>query len=304
MHDGQNVFEASTSFSGEWKVDETLNELHSDGDQGIIVVAVDNGGSLRIDEYAAWVNSNYGGGEGEDYIAFIAETLKPYIDQNYRTMTVPEQTGIMGSSLGGLISLYAAVQRPEIFGRIGAFSPAYWFNPELFNFAYQGGVSSSSRIYQIGGTSEGANMVKYMFDMEDTLISSGMSEEQIQSLEHSDGQHSEWYWAREFEDAYLWLFRRGPAGNSEIIEDSSPIKFYPNPSTADGMLQFELPEAKKVEVKVLASLGREVINLPPSVYQKGSHHIKVLEGSSLPSGTYIIQTVIGDQANRLTIVLQ
>ncbi|MGB0429766.1 MAG: alpha/beta hydrolase, partial [Bacteroidia bacterium] len=113
MHDGQNVFDANTSFAGEWKVDETLNELHAKGDSGIIVVAIDNGGSHRIAEYTPWVNSQYNSGDGADYVDFLVKELVPYINSNYRTLTQPKHTGIMGSSLGGLISTFAAAKYPD-----------------------------------------------------------------------------------------------------------------------------------------------------------------------------------------------
>ena len=132
MHDGQNVFDASTSFSGEWEVDETLNTLHAAGDPGIIVVAVDNGGTHRIDEYSPWVHPTYGGGEGEAYMEFMSTTLKPFIDVTYRTLTDRANTAIMGSSLGGLISHYAAVEFQNVYGKIGIFSPSYWFANEAY----------------------------------------------------------------------------------------------------------------------------------------------------------------------------
>jgi len=133
MHDGQNLFDQATSFAGEWQVDETLERLFKEKGFAIIVVGIDNGGERRIDEYSPWVNSEYGrGGEGDAYVRFIVETLKPYIDSKYRTL--PNETGIMGSSLGGLISIYAGFKYPEVFKYVGAMSPAFWFNPEIYEF--------------------------------------------------------------------------------------------------------------------------------------------------------------------------
>ncbi|MDV7392611.1 alpha/beta hydrolase-fold protein, partial [Arthrospira platensis SPKY1] len=86
MKDGQNLFDQATSFSGEWQVDETLNTLFNQGDYGAIVVGIDNGGSERLNEYSPWVNAQYGGGQGNAYMAFVAETLKPHIDANFRTL--------------------------------------------------------------------------------------------------------------------------------------------------------------------------------------------------------------------------
>ena len=117
MQDGQNVFDAATSFSGEWQVDEALNRLFEDGDEGVIVVAIDNGGVSRLDEYTPWANPTYGGGGGDAYVNFIVETLKPYVDEHYRTKSGREFTGIMGSSLGGLISLYAAIEHQDVFSK-------------------------------------------------------------------------------------------------------------------------------------------------------------------------------------------
>lgn len=133
MHDGQNLFDQATSFAGEWQVDETLERLFKEKGFAIIVVGIDNGGERRIDEYSPWVNSEYGrGGEGDAYVRFIVETLKPYIDSKYRTL--PNETGIMGSSLGGLISIYAGFKYPEVFKYVGAMSSAFWFNPEIYEF--------------------------------------------------------------------------------------------------------------------------------------------------------------------------
>ena len=115
MHDGQNLFDASTSFISEWSIDETLNDLHLKGDPGVIVVGIDNGQNLRTDEYAPFENPNYGGGEGDAYIRFIIEDLKPLIDNEFRTLPEPKNTGLIGSSLGGLISTYGGLKYPETF---------------------------------------------------------------------------------------------------------------------------------------------------------------------------------------------
>jgi len=114
MHDGQNLFDAFTSYLGEWEIDETLNELAEDGYQVPIVVGIDNGGEERMNEYNPWVNPQYGGGQGDEYIDFLVFNLKPYIDENYRTLSGKENTGIMGSSMGGLISQYGALKFQDV----------------------------------------------------------------------------------------------------------------------------------------------------------------------------------------------
>ena len=108
MQDAQNLFDDYTSFSGEWEVDESLNEMFTQGDYGCIVVGIENGGADRLDEYSPWVNSEYNeGGDGAAYVEFMVNTLKPYVDEHYRTLPGRNTTGVMGSSMGGLISMYA-----------------------------------------------------------------------------------------------------------------------------------------------------------------------------------------------------
>lgn len=209
MHDGQNLFDRHTSFSGEWEVDETLNRLFEDGDKGIIVVGVDNGGDKRIDELTPWANSKYGGGEGLAYIEFIAETLKPYIDTHYRTLTIKEYTGLTGSSLGGLISTYGAVQYNDVFGKIGSLSPAYWIVLDDFEKYISTVLSdlSETSIYISGGINESKNMVKDILKIKNALNTKGLQSNHTFIKLDSYGTHTESYWKDEFKNLYLYLFR-------------------------------------------------------------------------------------------------
>lgn len=118
MQDGQNVFNQVTSWGTEWGVDETLEQMAlEDPALEVIVVAVDNGGNERNHEYNFTINTEHGfGGKGEAYAAFLAETLKPYIDIHYRTLPEPEHTMIAGSSFGAYVSLYTAIRYPDQFG--------------------------------------------------------------------------------------------------------------------------------------------------------------------------------------------
>jgi len=207
MHDGQNVFDARTSFAGEWGVDETLDSLHALGDSGVIVVAVDNGGPRRFDEYSPWTNAKYGGGQGDAYVDFLAQTLKPYIDQHYRTLPDRLHTGVAGSSMGGLISLYAALKYPDVFGRVGVFSPAFWVAPAIYDLARRAQPRPGTRIYIVTGGQEGDTPEVYVHDhqrMVDTLRAAGLD---VQAAVRPDGKHAEWFWRREFPAAYQWLFQ-------------------------------------------------------------------------------------------------
>jgi predicted alpha/beta superfamily hydrolase len=234
MHDGQNLFDASTAYLGEWEVDETLNNLAAQGKRVPIVVGIDNGGVDRIGEYTPWTNTQYGGGDGDKYMQFIVETLKPYIDQHYRTLPGREYTGIMGSSLGGLISHYGSVKYQETFSKAGLFSPSYWFSDTIWSFTHNTGTQKEMRFFQLCGSNEGSNvvesenMVNDMKRMNDSLVSLGFGQNNILNKVITGGQHNEKLWREAFGEAYLWLFD----SHTTSIEDPkeiNTIQYFPNP---------------------------------------------------------------------------
>ncbi|MFO7617971.1 MAG: alpha/beta hydrolase-fold protein, partial [Bacteroidales bacterium] len=229
MQDGQNVFDAYTSFAGEWMVDENLNELAESGKEVPIVVAVDNGGTRRINEYSPWVNPTYGGGEGGLYIEFIANNLKPLIDSTFRTRPGPESTGIMGSSMGGLISFFGAMERPDIFGKAGVFSPSYWFSDSLWTFAREAGRQHPIRMYQLVGTGEGSSTVSRVLQMRDTLLFIGFPPDEVKTEVVEGGQHNEQFWRSQFRAAFLWLFPE-TTGISQMQTKELNLRIYPNPA--------------------------------------------------------------------------
>ncbi|MEZ4983949.1 MAG: alpha/beta hydrolase-fold protein [Saprospiraceae bacterium] len=227
MHDGQNLFDDALSFSGEWGVDETLNALFEDGDNGAIVVGIENGGADRIAEYTPWPNPTYGGGEGAAYTDFLVQTLKPYVDANYRTLADRDHTGIMGSSLGGLISLYAAIRHQAVFGKAGVYSPSLWFTDDIYGFVSSTGKQAAMRIALLAGAQESASMIPDLQEMYQTLITAGFTPDELSLRTHADGQHSEWYWKREFGTDYQWLFQTVTqvAGTLPLQE----LHYWPNP---------------------------------------------------------------------------
>ncbi|HLT32343.1 MAG TPA: alpha/beta hydrolase-fold protein, partial [Aquaticitalea sp.] len=214
MHDGQNIFDTTTSYSGEWEIDETLNQLYEERGLKLIVVGVDNGGSKRLDEYSPWKNEKYGGGEGEAYVDFLVHTLKPYIDSHFRTLPDKANTAIVGSSMGGLISHYAALKYPKVFGKVGVYSPAFWFAPEINDFTKEKGNITDTKMYFLAGGMEGENAgfneinqtVKDMNAVVDILKNQGFPSEQIKSKVEPDGKHNEQLWRNNFEEAITWLF--------------------------------------------------------------------------------------------------
>jgi predicted alpha/beta superfamily hydrolase len=208
MHDGQNVFDAYYSYSGEWGVDEALDSLAKKQGPEVIVIGVDNGGEERMNEYTPWKNAKYGGGKGDAYVDFLAQTLKPYIDTHYRTLSDKANTGIAGSSMGGLISLYATLKYPNVFGKAGVFSPAFWVSPEFFDFVGSNKPSKDVKIYLVAGAKEGEQMVPDMARMRDLLIKKGIPSKNLKYAVHADGEHKEGFWRREFPGVFAWLFRK------------------------------------------------------------------------------------------------
>ena len=277
MHDGQNIFDKTTSFSGEWEIDETLNKLFDAGKQTCIVVGIDNGGANRIAEYTPYTNAKYGGGDGAKYIDFIVSTLKPYIDQNYRSKTDRENTGIGGSSLGGLISFWAAMSYQNTFGKAMVFSPSFWWNKSIFDLVKEKGKQQNMKIYIIAGEQEGdPDMVPDATKMASDLLQNGFSKNEIFFTTHADGKHQEWYWAREFGAAYEWLF-----ANTTSVKDAQSIDFqlFPNPST--NYLQVKYSNQEDLDTEIFSQDGKRLI----SQHITNSDSIYV---GTLSNGTYLL----------------
>ena len=152
MHDGQNLFDVITSTAGEWGIDETLEDFFKNGEtEGVIVVGIENGDAHRTQEYSPWefqYDNEILGGEGDAYVDFIVNTLKPHIDENYRTLPNRENTGIAGSSMGGLISLYAGIKYQGIFSKVCAMSSSFWIGYDnMMSFLASNPKEDSMLIY-------------------------------------------------------------------------------------------------------------------------------------------------------------
>lgn len=202
MHDAQNLFDDKTSFVGEWKVDEYLDTLTQNES---IIIGIEHGNEKRIDELTPYKHEKYGGGKGEAYVTFIKNTLKPHIDVAYRTQPEAENTTIFGSSLGGLISFYAAIKYPETFGKAGVFSPSFWFSKKIYDLVKSVDISTTSKFYFLVGDKESDTMVPDLDRMVELLKSKGVNDNQIEYQIIKDGQHNEKLWSENFAVAYNWL---------------------------------------------------------------------------------------------------
>lgn len=213
MHDGQNLFDAATAYAGEWNVDETLNELAQTKGLKLIVVGIDNGEKLRVNELNPWDNARFGKGEGAQYTRFIVDVVKPYIDAHYRTKPDRANTAIMGSSMGGLISHYAIATYPKVFSKAGIFSPAYWLAPAIFDDPAERKFARGTKLYFYAGGREGENAMPGLGEMEvnmkrmvDSIRTAGFPSRNLVVEVNPEAQHNEAAWRTEFPKAVTWLF--------------------------------------------------------------------------------------------------
>jgi len=204
MHDGQNLFDEYTSGYGEWGLDEIMDKLPVK--EQCIIVGIDHGGEYRISEYDPY-DTKYGKGQGDAYLDFLVKNLKPYVDEHYRTKKDPKNTTIAGSSMGGLISMYAILKYPDVFGNAGVFSPAFWISPELFQFAEKAGLEKYSRIYFVCGDAESETMVTDMKKMADIIRAKGVREQNTPEIVVNGAKHNEKQWNGDFPAFYEWLLR-------------------------------------------------------------------------------------------------
>jgi predicted alpha/beta superfamily hydrolase len=227
MHDGQNLFDQYTSFVGEWRVDETMHLLSAQGFPAIIV-GIPNMGAQRVLEYSPFSDARFGKGQGDQYLAFVADTIKPLIDAQFRTLPNREQTAILGSSMGGLISLYGFFKRGDVFGAVGCMSPSLWFARRAI-FAYiSGTVFQSGVVYlDIGGQEGPVNtlvhdqpnmMLRATRDMEQLLRRKGYHPQaDLLYIEAPDAGHNEAAWAERMPDALRFLISRITRSPSQQI---------------------------------------------------------------------------------------
>ena len=202
MHDGQNLFDSTTSYAGEWQIDETLDLLAAK----TIVIGIEHGGSKRLEELTPFANEKYGGGKADLYLEFVVKTLKPFVDTTFRTKKSAKNTAIFGSSLGGLVSFYAVLRYPKVFGKAGVFSPSFWFSDKIYQMM-AAAPKSKAKIYMMCGDNEDAEMVpdlERMYKMLDKNRCYCLELSQKKII--AGGKHNEQLWREQFGEAYQWLF--------------------------------------------------------------------------------------------------
>lgn len=207
LMDGQNLFEEGAPF-GSWHIDKKLAVLAEKKRNEVIMVCIDHAGKKRIEEYNYIIHSNSEAGRGHMFIDWLVSALKPMIDKTYRTKPDQSDTGIGGSSMGGLISLMAGITRPEIFGKLMIFSPSLWKIIDLLydRMMYLPLVSHDQYIYLYAGGREASNMKGFLKDFYNQLMAVDPADDRVKLSILDSGQHSEKYWGREFPFAIQYLY--------------------------------------------------------------------------------------------------
>jgi len=210
LQDGQNLFDEATAFSREWQVDETAQRLIEAGEiEPLIIVGVANAGERRLDEYTPTRDRRHrAGGGASRYGRMLVEELKPFVDGTYRTRPDAASTGLGGSSLGGLLTLYLGLQYSGMFWRLAVLSPSVWWDERfivrrvrLLSF------KPPLRIWLSVGTSEAEGVEDAARALRDALVEKGWREGEDLAFTVVDGaRHEEAAWAGQVEPVLRFLF--------------------------------------------------------------------------------------------------
>lgn len=229
MQDGQHLFDEATSQGRigpiEWGVDETLDEA----EQACIIVAINHQDdySDRESEFYVHPNSSHSEVQGSAYLAFMVETLKPFVDKQYRTLSDKENTAIAGSSLGGLVSFYAGVHYPETFGILGIFSPSLWMDEGNLQRDLKDLATADDKVMQIANQKyyfyaglqenrrkEDGTFVRMDEDVKGAiqLLQSAGSPD-ITLATNPFGRHGALHWREAFPKFYQWFIGLQPTND-------------------------------------------------------------------------------------------
>jgi len=212
LHDGQNLFEGATAFvpGQDWHVSDTAEERITSGAvEPLIIVGIYNTGKHRIDEYTPTRDRKHGaGGDAALYGQMLTRELKPFIDKTYRTLPDPVNTGLGGSSLGGLVTLYLGMLHPDMFGKLAVLSPSVWWdNRVILKLVRMVDPKPRLQIWLDIGTGEGGKHVQNARALRDELIKAGwVAGADLIYAEIPEAGHSESAWAARVGPFLEYLF--------------------------------------------------------------------------------------------------
>jgi len=216
LNDGQNLFESTTSFTGvEWQVDETADRLIQEGTvPPMIMVGIDNASKDRIREYMPHrsLHPVMVRTQGNRYPDFLIKEVMPFVARNYRVATGPENTGLGGSSLGALISLYTSAMRPNVFGQLLLESPSLWASNRQMIRQSRQVRNWPERIFLATGTAEAGrpdrdqSMVDDVRELAAIFRRAAVDDRRLKLFIDEGAAHHESAWARRFPEALAFLF--------------------------------------------------------------------------------------------------
>jgi predicted alpha/beta superfamily hydrolase len=250
MQDGQNLFDGSTSFipGNYWHLKETADTLIREGSiEPLIIVGVYNAGERRIAEYTPTVDPNFKvGGAADLYGRMLVEELMPFIDANYPTKTGRGNTGVGGSSLGGLVSLYLGLTRADAFGHVVAMSPSIWWNDcyLLRRLDELTPAGLRPKVWLDAGTREGANTVCHAEALRDALVERGFAADaEVKFMRAEGARHCEQDWAHRVHHAlrFAYAAREDERREGEsAVTSPRPFALAATPHTLAGAQQAAL----------------------------------------------------------------
>lgn len=221
MQDAQNLFDDATSNAGEWHVDETVDHLvGSFKIPPMIVVGIDHAGEKRASEYLPYYdphNKQYDTPNekdlrGKDYETFLLTEVMPFVEKKYRVSRGAANTGIGGSSYGGVISLYTVLQHPGIFGHVLIESPMLGVgNGQLLKDA-ETARQLPQKMFLAMGTNEthdpdgNAQLVKSVEELQTILRKKGMGPDRLKVVVEEGAAHNEGAWSRRLPEALIFLY--------------------------------------------------------------------------------------------------
>lgn len=210
LQDGQNLFDPATAFGGvDWHVGQTADQLIAEGKiRPLIIVGIYNTGERRIREYTPTRDRKMGGGGADRYGRMLLGEIGPFIHSEYRSLNEATNTGLGGSSLGGLLTLYLGLKFPGQFGRLAVLSPSVWWDGRwILDYAADRKISVHPRIWLDAGTAEGGRTVDLLRKMRDVLIARGWSlHSDLEYNEFERAQHNEAAWAQRVGPFLQFLF--------------------------------------------------------------------------------------------------
>lgn len=215
LHDGQNLFDPATSFIAgrTWRVREEADAAIAAGEvEPMVIVGIYNTGDRRLAEYTPVADWRMGGGEADAYGTLITRELMPWMEANYRVRQGRESTGLGGSSLGGLVSLYLGLEYAETFGRLAILSPSVWWSRKnILDFVSQRvtQIGSRPRIWLDAGDQEGRMTLRDAETLAQRLRASGWQDEESFHFERIEGgTHDEASWSERVRPMLRFLFPR------------------------------------------------------------------------------------------------